>query len=104
MGDPFSDYNLMNENLDKINRGDVLAVRVSAEHYLWLVSARSNARSDLEYRILEYANDLRRNSSGGDDYPWEYAKGTADYLETLIARSRSAGPVDTGEKKDVENG
>jgi hypothetical protein len=41
MSDPFSDYNLMSENLDKINRGDVLAVRVSAEHYLWLCSARS---------------------------------------------------------------
>jgi hypothetical protein len=41
MSDPFSDFNLMNENLGKIERGDVLALRVSAEHYLWLCSARS---------------------------------------------------------------
>jgi len=41
MSDPFSDYNLMNENVDKIKRGDRLALRVSAEHYLWLCSARS---------------------------------------------------------------
>jgi len=39
--DPFFDYHLMNDNIDKIKRGNVLAVRVSAEHYLWLVSARS---------------------------------------------------------------
>jgi hypothetical protein len=37
--------------------------------------------------IREYAHDLRRNSSGGDDYPWEYAKATADYLEVLIQRA-----------------
>lgn len=41
MSDPFSDYNLMNENLDKLARGDMLAVRVSCEHYRWLCSARS---------------------------------------------------------------
>jgi hypothetical protein len=46
------------------------------------------ARQTLESLICEYARDLRRNSSGGDDYPWEWAKATADYLETLIDRSR----------------
>lgn len=40
MADPFSDYNLMNENIGYIER-DVRALRVSAEHYLWLCSARS---------------------------------------------------------------
>jgi FAD/FMN-containing dehydrogenase len=37
--------------------------------------------------VLEYARDMRRNSSGGDDYPWEWAKATADYLEELVRRS-----------------
>jgi hypothetical protein len=37
--------------------------------------------------ILEYARDMRRNSSGSDDYPWEWAKATADYLEELVRRS-----------------
>jgi len=41
----------------------------------------------LETLIREYARDLRRNSSGGDDYPWEWAKATADYLEVLIERA-----------------
>jgi len=58
-------------------------------HELWQSSERE--RMGLEARILEYASDLRRNSSGGDDYPWEYARATADYLETLIVRSR--GPA-----------
>lgn len=37
--------------------------------------------------VLEYARDVRRNSSGSDDYPWEWAKATADYLEELVRRS-----------------
>ena len=41
----------------------------------------------LSEAIKEYARDLRRNSSGGDDYPWEFARGVADYLEVLVARS-----------------
>lgn len=56
-------------------------------HELWRSSECELC--DLEARILEYANDLRRNSSGGDDYPWAYAEATADYLETLITRSRA---------------
>jgi hypothetical protein len=60
---------------------------------LWRSSERELCK--LEGRILEYANDLRRNSSGGDDYPWEYAKATADYLETLITTSRTATDKET---------
>jgi len=37
--------------------------------------------------VLEYARDLRRNSSGSDDYPWQWAKAAADYLEELVRRS-----------------
>ena len=44
-------------------------------------------QQNLADSILEYARDLRRNSSGGDDYPWEYARATADYLEELVRRS-----------------
>jgi hypothetical protein len=36
--------------------------------------------------ITEYARDLRRNSSGADNYPWEIMKGVADYLDILIKR------------------
>jgi len=46
-------------------------------------------KPSLEILIREYARDLRRNSSGGDDYPWEWAKATADYLEILIDRASS---------------
>jgi len=41
----------------------------------------------LETLIREYARDLRRNSSGGDDYPWEIMIAVADYLEVLIGRA-----------------
>jgi len=72
--------------------------------------------------IREYARDLRRNSSAGDDYPWEWAKATADYLETLIERASALSSTErrddlgivlsalrfheeaTGEKFDDEDG
>jgi hypothetical protein len=54
-----------------------------------LVQLISAAPTRLEDLIREYARDMRRNSGGGDgDYPWEWAKATADYLEVLIERSR----------------
>ena len=43
---------------------------------------------NLAVLIKQYALDLRRNASGGDDYPYEYAKATADYLEELIKRAK----------------
>jgi len=43
---------------------------------------------DLSVLIKQYALDLRRNASGGDDYPYEYAKAAADYLEELIKRAK----------------
>jgi hypothetical protein len=43
--------------------------------------------TNLEILLRDYARDLRRNASGGDDYPWEFAKGVADYLEVLIDRA-----------------
>lgn len=42
----------------------------------------------LDIAIKQYARDLRHNASGGDDYPFEFAKGVADYLETLIKRAK----------------
>jgi len=42
----------------------------------------------LSVLVKQYALDLRRNASGGDDYPYEYAKATADYLEELIKRAK----------------
>jgi len=52
----------------------------------------------LEKLIREYARDLRRNSSGGDDYPWEWAKATADYLEVLIERASPHSRPDRGQR------
>lgn len=43
--------------------------------------------------IMEYARDLRNNPSGSDDYPWEWAKATADYLEILLERSSKDKPL-----------
>jgi len=44
--------------------------------------------TDLAVLIKQYAIDLRRNASGGDDYPYEYAKATANYLEELVRRAK----------------
>lgn len=46
-----------------------------------------SAQTKLAVLLREYANDMRRNSSGSDDYPWNWAKATADYLEILIERA-----------------
>lgn len=45
----------------------------------------------LREALVEYSRDLRRNSSGGDDYPWEIMTGIADNLDILI--QRFAAPV-----------
>ena len=50
--------------------------------------------------IREYARDLRRNSSAGDDYPWEWAKATADYLETLIERASALSSTERATRSD----
>jgi hypothetical protein len=47
----------------------------------------AQADAKLADLIKEYARDLRRNSSGSDEYPWEFAKSIADYLEILISRA-----------------
>jgi hypothetical protein len=46
------------------------------------------SESALSVLIKQYALDLRRNPSGGDDYPYEFAKGVADYLGVLIKRAK----------------
>ena len=33
--------------------------------------------------VKEYSRDIRRNSSGGDDYPWEIMKSVADELDRI---------------------
>jgi len=43
--------------------------------------------TNLETLVRQYAADLRKNASGGDDYPWAFATGVADYLEVLIGRA-----------------
>jgi hypothetical protein len=54
-----------------------------------LFALRDHAQDQkLSVLIKQYAIDLRRNASGGDDYPYEYAKATADYLEELIKRAK----------------
>jgi len=44
--------------------------------------------SALSVLIKQYALDLRRNASGGDDYPYDFAKGVANYLGVLIKRAK----------------
>lgn len=70
--------------------------RLRLESALKTVPAPPERAADLETLVREYARDLRRNASGGDDYPWSFAKGAADYLETLIERSKTgAGQTST---------
>jgi hypothetical protein len=99
---------LMEVYADAVNNGDGYLGKAQLEytlmkHDLCLVDARDREPAALaaapavggealETLIREYARDLRRNSSGGDDYPWEWAKGTADYLEILIGRAQPASP------------
>lgn len=49
----------------------------------------NSCTGDLESRILQYADDLRHNRSGGDDYPWNIMTEVADYLEVLVRRSHN---------------
>jgi hypothetical protein len=39
---------------------------------------------DVREAITKYARDLRRNSSGGDDYPWDLTRGVADALDEIL--------------------
>jgi len=50
--------------------------------------AQRPTEQSLSVLVKQYAIDLRRNASGGDDYPYEYAKATADYLEELLKRAK----------------
>ena len=64
---------------------------------------------DLAVLIKQYALDLRRNASGGDDYPYEIMRGVADYLEVLIKRSKGnctcaqAGFTDSCDNCDAQS-
>jgi hypothetical protein len=67
MPDPFSDYNLMQSNIAAIERGDKIALRISAEHYLWLCCARSTiaaithtAGGEVEGQPTQVINILQR--------------------------------------------
>lgn len=60
------------------------------EHLDERPKADAGGVSLLAQSIQQYARDLRRNSSGGDDYPWEIMRGVADYLDELLARSTPA--------------
>lgn len=52
--------------------------------------AASSQQDNLVTLIRQYAHDLRRNSSGGDDYPFNLMRPIADYLERLIERAAPA--------------
>lgn len=47
-------------------------------------------REPLAGAIAEYASDIRRNASGGDDYPWGIMRGVADSLEEILNYSGGA--------------
>lgn len=51
-------------------------------------SSSAGIDSPLAVLIKQYARDLRRNASGGDDYPFNLMRGVADYLEILIKRAK----------------
>jgi len=50
--------------------------------------SKISAERGLSVLVKQYALDFRHNASGGDDYPYEYARATADYLEELIKRAK----------------
>jgi hypothetical protein len=68
------------------------AEAVLAKHSSIVTSAAGSA--GLADLILEYVKDLRRNSSGSDDYPWTWVKAAADYLEELVRRANLAARRD----------
>ena len=70
--------------------GNNLVCTTKTHHAIAIVAAMRGHASDQSLSVLikQYALDLRRNASGGDDYPYEYAKATADYLEELIKRAK----------------
>lgn len=35
--------------------------------------------------LHQYSTDIRRNASGGDDYPWDLMRGVADEIDRHIA-------------------
>ena len=59
------------------------------------------ADTPLRDAIAEYARDVRRNSSGSDDYPWEMMRGVADYLEVLLQRYPALPAAGPPESTDV---
>jgi len=60
----------------------------------------AQAGAKLADLIKEYASDLRRNSSGSDEYPWEFAKSIANYLEILISRASDEQDRSYAERAD----
>jgi hypothetical protein len=69
----------------------MLAEQIAENRAVLNESQASVATGDaLVALVLEYARDMRLNSSGGDDYPWTWAKATADYLEELVRRANLA--------------
>ena len=71
---------------DKWHSCDIMGMRDAIRAVLAL-RPQADADAKLADLIKEYARDLRRNSSGSDEYPWEFAKSIADYLEILISRA-----------------
>ena len=84
----------LDENGDPIP-WDGLASFCKELHYQQAAAAPTQADADAKLAdlIKEYARDLRRNSSGSDEYPWAFTKSIADYLEVLISRAAPAKPT-----------
>jgi len=83
----------LDENGDPIP-WDGLASFCKELHYQQAAAAAlAQAGAKLADLIKEYARDLRRNSSGSDEYPWAFTKSIADYLEVLISRAAPAKPT-----------
>lgn len=77
----------------------VSALRAYAKTHTDQVCPKAH-EPQLAANILQYAGDLRRNSSGGDDYPWELMRGVADELDRLVFAS-SVPPHDSDEVRDA---
>ena len=62
--------------------------------------AHTPPATGLREALAEYARDLRRNSSGGDDYPWETMRGVADYLDVLMQRHPAQSSME-GRREEI---
>lgn len=51
--------------------------------------------------LEQLASDLRRNASGGDDYPWEFAKSIADRIDAALRSTPDSAKETTMDSKEL---